>query len=74
MGLSLSRSNNNTALKLQAQSLTNFRGAYDDWPMWKSRTECAFNGSGYDKVLLHYARITCYEKLMDDEIMIYFKN
>jgi hypothetical protein len=40
-----------TSLKLEAQKISEYNGDYDAWPKWKSRTECAFNGSGYDKIL-----------------------
>lgn len=40
-----------TNIKLEAQKIKDFGGAYDDWPKWKSRTECAFNGTGYEKIL-----------------------
>jgi hypothetical protein len=40
-----------TSLKLEAQKVNEFSGDYDVWPKWKSRTECAFNGSGYEKIL-----------------------
>lgn len=40
-----------TSLKLEAQKINEFSGEFDHWPKWKSRTECAFNGSGYDKIL-----------------------
>jgi hypothetical protein len=39
------------SLKLEAQKISEFSGEYDHWPKWKSRTECAFNGSGYEKIL-----------------------
>lgn len=39
------------SLKLEAQKVNEFNGDYDNWPKWKSRTECAFNGSGYERVL-----------------------
>ena len=51
MGLSNSKDDSKASLKLQAQSVSAFDGSYDDWSVWKSRTECAFSGSGYDKVL-----------------------
>jgi hypothetical protein len=38
-------------LKLEAQKIKDFAGAHDDWPKWKSQTECALSGSGYEKVL-----------------------
>ncbi len=40
-----------TSLKLEAQKVNEFNGDYDTWPKWKSRTDCAFNGSGYEKIL-----------------------
>ena len=51
MGLSNSKNESKATLKLQAQSITSFDGSYDDWHVWKSLTECAFRGSGYDNVL-----------------------
>ena len=39
------------SLKLSAQKITDFRGGNDEWTKWKSRTECAFSGSGYEKIL-----------------------
>ena len=39
------------SLKLEAQKISAFSGDYGDWARWKSRTECAFDGSGYEKVL-----------------------
>jgi hypothetical protein len=40
-----------TALKLEAQKISDFNGDFDAWTKWRSRTECAFNGSGYDRIL-----------------------
>ena len=40
-----------TNLKLEAQKIKDFSGAHDDWAKWKSRTECAFSGSGYERIL-----------------------
>jgi hypothetical protein len=40
-----------TNLKLEAQKIKDFTGAHDDWAKWKSRTECAFSGSGYERIL-----------------------
>jgi hypothetical protein len=34
------------SLKLEAQKISLFTGDYADWAKWKSRTECAFDGSG----------------------------
>jgi hypothetical protein len=36
---------------LEAQKIKDFTGSHDDWNKWKSRTECAFSGSGYERVL-----------------------
>ena len=41
----------NTNLKLEAQKVKDFSGDFGEWPKWKSRTKCAFAGSGYEKVL-----------------------
>ena len=38
-------------LKLEAQKIKDFTGHPDDWQKWKSRTICAFSGSGYEQVL-----------------------
>jgi hypothetical protein len=38
-------------LTLKAQRVKEFTGHFDSWQKWKSRTECAFDGSGYEKVL-----------------------
>ena len=40
-----------TNLKLEAQKVNKFTGAFEVWSKWKSRTECAFDGSGYELVL-----------------------
>ena len=40
-----------TSLKLEAQKISNFNGDLNQWPKWKSRTQCAFDGSGFEKVL-----------------------
>jgi hypothetical protein len=47
------------SLKLEAQRVKEFTGHFDGWQKWKSRTECAFDGSGYEKVLSNrpYAEI-----------------
>ena len=39
------------SVKLEAQKIKEFSGSYEDWQKWKSRTECAFSGSGYEKIL-----------------------
>lgn len=38
-------------LKLEAQKIKEFFGNLEDWPKWKNRTECAFDGSGYENIL-----------------------
>lgn len=38
-------------LKLEAQKIKEFLGKMEDFPRWKNRTECAFDGSGYEKIL-----------------------
>lgn len=38
-------------LKLEAQKVKEFNGDFDEWARWKSRTECALDGSGYEKIL-----------------------
>ena len=40
-----------TSLKLEAQKISSFNGDLNQWPKWKSRTQCAFDGSGFEKVL-----------------------
>ena len=37
------------SLKLEAQKVTAFSGNFADWSRWKSRTQCAFDGSGNKK-------------------------
>ena len=38
-------------LKLEAQKVKDFSGNFSEWPKWKSWTECAFDGSGYELIL-----------------------
>ena len=40
-----------TNLKLEAQKIKDFSGGHEDWQKWKSQTECAFSGSGYEQAL-----------------------
>ena len=40
-----------TSLKLEAQKVRTFSGNFNNWARWKSRTQCEFDGSGYEKVL-----------------------
>jgi hypothetical protein len=61
MGSTLSRTNQvanstneirgETNLKLEAQKIKDFAGGHEEWQKWKSRTECAFSGSGYERIL-----------------------
>jgi hypothetical protein len=54
MGTILSRIGTNEghgSLKLEAQRIKEFGGSYDEWQKWKSRTICAFDGSGYERIL-----------------------
>ena len=43
--------NSASNLKLEAQKIAAFDGNMINWQRWKSRTECALDGSGYEKVL-----------------------
>jgi hypothetical protein len=52
-----------TNLKLEAQKIKDFSGLNDDWQKWKSRTECAFSGSGYERVLEDEEYSLRYERL-----------
>ena len=38
-------------LKLAAQKVTEFQGGNDEWRKWKNKTECALEGSGYNRIL-----------------------
>lgn len=48
-----------TPLRLAAQSIGEFSGRYTDWTLWKAKTECAFDGSGFDCILANrdYAHV-----------------
>ena len=39
-------------LKLEAQKIRDFTGVNQDWAKWKNRIECAFDGSGFDRILV----------------------
>ena len=39
------------SLKLEAQRVTSFSGTNEEWRKWKNKTACAFEGSGYDRIL-----------------------
>jgi hypothetical protein len=38
-------------LRLAAQRITEFSGDYQDFAQWKKSTECALQGTGYDRIL-----------------------
>lgn len=38
-------------LKLEAAKITEFLGRVEDFQAWKIRTECAFDGSGFERIL-----------------------
>eukprot|EP00957_Ditylum_brightwellii_P093122 7089681-Ditylum_brightwellii.AAC.1 len=38
-------------LKLESQRILELSGMYDEWQKWKNHTQCAFIGSGYEKIL-----------------------
>lgn len=38
-------------LKLEAARITEFHGRIDDFQAWRIRTECAFDGSGFERIL-----------------------
>ena len=40
-------------LKLESQKVVEVMGKMDKWQRWKSRTECTFDGSGYERVLIN---------------------
>ena len=46
-----STSRGESNLKLEAQKVKDFSGDANEWQKWKSRTECAFDGSGYENIL-----------------------
>jgi hypothetical protein len=52
-----------TNLKLKTQKIKDFGGAHDDWAKWKGRTECAFSGSGYERVLDDLGYATAHPRL-----------
>ena len=52
-----------TNLKLEAQKIKDFSGNHEEWARWKSRTECAFNGSGYEKILSDKEYSTTHERM-----------
>eukprot|EP00957_Ditylum_brightwellii_P168836 12851288-Ditylum_brightwellii.AAC.1 len=38
-------------LKLESQKKFEFTGRSEDWQKWKTRTQCAFDGLGYKRIL-----------------------
>ena len=36
---------------MEAQHVTSFSGTNEEWRKWKNKTACAFEGSGYDRIL-----------------------
>ena len=38
-------------LMLESQKVKEFFGKMDEWPKWKNRTQCAFDGSGYEQII-----------------------
>ena len=46
-----SQSDSSSNLKLEAQKIVSFSGSYDEWQVWKNRTECAFGASGFGAIL-----------------------
>ena len=40
-----------SGLKLESQRIVDFNGRVEDWQKWKNRTQCAFDGSGYERIL-----------------------
>jgi hypothetical protein len=57
------RAQGDTNLKLKGRKIKGFGGAHDDWAKWKSRTECAFSGSGYKWVLDNLGYATAHPRL-----------
>ena len=49
-----------TSLKLEAQKIRDFSGLTMDWTKWENRTECAFDGSGYGKILTNPSYAKCH--------------
>lgn len=52
-----------TNLKLEAQKVKDFTGMHEDWQKWKNRTNCAFSGSGYAKILTDEEYATKHKRL-----------
>eukprot|EP00957_Ditylum_brightwellii_P151688 11551599-Ditylum_brightwellii.AAC.1 len=50
MGNNTSR-NTPSNLKLESQKIMELTGRSEDWQKWKTRTQCALDGSGYEGIL-----------------------
>jgi hypothetical protein len=60
-----------TNLKLEAQKIKDFTGGNEDWAKWKSRTQCTFSGSGYERVLedeVYAAMNKCLNKVVYSQL------
>jgi hypothetical protein len=44
--------NDQAKLKLQSHQLKSFNGRSTEFPKWKVHTECVFNGTGYERILV----------------------
>jgi hypothetical protein len=51
MGINFSKRNDMSNLRLAAQKITEFSGDYQEFAQWKKSTECALQGTGYDRIL-----------------------
>jgi hypothetical protein len=47
----LSKKGDISNLRLAAQKITEFSGDYQEFAQWKKSTECALQGTGYDRIL-----------------------
>jgi hypothetical protein len=51
MGIIYSKKSDMSNLRLAAQKITEFSGDYQEFAQWKKSTECALQGTGYDRIL-----------------------
>ena len=51
MGNNYSKKSDMSNLRLAAQKITEFSGDYQEFAQWKKSTECALQGTGYDRIL-----------------------
>jgi hypothetical protein len=51
MGINYSKKSDMSNLRLAAQKITEFSGDYQEFAQWKKSTECALQGTGYDRIL-----------------------